>query len=109
MLESLPIKDLEIMFSDSYNYESIRLEAVKIFKEIKPNCKGISEKVRIIYNPFRFYMTDTSTESTIESLFDIAIEDINANYEDLKFYKKCFLKAFNNLLKDKKKDFLKIN
>ncbi len=102
MLENLPIKDLEIMFSDSFNYEKIRLEAVKLFKEINPNCKGISEKGRIFYNPFRIYMTNTSTESTIESLFDVEIIDINANYEDLKFYKKCFIKAFDNLLKDKK-------
>lgn len=96
----MPIKDLEIMFEDAFNYESIRIEAVGIFQSYKPTITGISEKGRIIYNSFRIYMFDTSNEEGAESLFDIEVLDKETDIEVLKFYKKCFVRAFDFLLRD---------
>ncbi|MEJ8590337.1 hypothetical protein JSO54_03695 [Riemerella anatipestifer] len=99
MIHKLPITDLEIMLENSFNYESIRLEAVKIFQSINPNVLGISEKGKIIYNPFRIYMFDTSNEVGAETLFDIEVLDDKVDTESFKLYKRCFVKAFDNLLR----------
>lgn len=102
MIHDLPITELEIMFENSFNYESIRLEAVKIFKIFKPNIIEISEKGKIIYNPFRIYMFDTSNEVGAETLFDIEVLDSETDIENLKLYKRCFVQAFDDLLRQGK-------
>lgn len=100
MIHDMPILDLEIMLQDAFNYERIRLEAVKIFLSYKPTITGISEKGRIFYNGFRIYMVDTSKEKGAESLFDIEVLDEETEYHLLEFYKKCFVRAFDYLLRD---------
>lgn len=90
------------MINNADNYECIRLEAVRIFQSWKPNILGISDKCKIFYNPFRVYVFDTSNEDEIEKLFDIEVFDEDVDYSLLKFYKKCFIRAFDNLLKEGK-------
>lgn len=100
MINDMPILDLEIMLEDAFNYETIRLEAVKIFQSYKPTITGISEKGRIFYNGFRIYMVDTSKEEGAERLIDIEVLDKDTDMELLEFYKKCFVRAFDYLLMD---------
>lgn len=102
MLEKLSRKSLEIMIREADNYESIRFEAVKIFQSFYPNVLGISDKAKIFYNPNREYIIDTSQEGKVEKLFDIEVNDKEIDFTLLKFYKKCFMEAFNNLLNEGK-------
>lgn len=102
MIEELGLTDLEMMLENSFNYDHIRIEAVRLFQRLKPEITGISEKCRVYYDYFRVYFIDPKSESVAENLFSIDVYDESVENETKYLYRRCFITAFENLYAQRK-------
>lgn len=100
MIEDLSIEEVETILSNSFNYDKVRRYAVNIFYRTNlPN--GISEKCKIIFNPYRHLLIEYDYDLLNEKYFDF--ERFDEELTDLQAinFKKSFVFAFQYLYKHK--------
>lgn len=98
-IEESNFDKIEEILENSYNYELIRRLAVNNFNE-NNIINGISEKCKIIFNPYRQYLILYKNDAGNENYFEIEmIEELELS-EAIK-YKKSFVKAFEFYYKSK--------
>ena len=104
MIENFNVEEVESILEDSFNYDKVRRFAVNVYYRTNV-LNGISEKCKIIFNPFRHQLIEYDYDSLNEKYFDF--EKFDEELTDLQAikYKKAFVFAFqyyyntNELLK----------
>jgi len=92
MVDNINIEEIESILENSFNYDKVRRFAVNVYYRTNvPN--GISEKCKIIFNPFRHLLLEYDYDSLNEKYFDF--EKFDEELPDLQAikYKKAFVFA----------------
>lgn len=98
MSKEISLEELECIMAQSYNYELIRQNAVKFYKEnLKQKLVDISERCSVFFNPLseRFFVFDY--DEGIEKYFSYELIDSGLDQNQAILYKKSFVWALNFL------------
>lgn len=99
-MENFNIEEVEKILDNSFNYDKIRRYAVEVYSRSNL-ADGISEKCKIIFNPYRHLFFERNYDLMNEKYFDF--EKFDNELTDLQAikYKKAFVFAFHYLYNTK--------
>ncbi len=80
---------LEIITNDSTDYDTIRINTLKILSKNK--YRGISERCRIIFNPIRHILIHRPHDRGIYRYFDVEVLDDTLDNKLAETYLKTFV------------------
>jgi len=98
---NLKIKDIDRMLDNSYNYDRVRRLAVNIFF-CENLSNGISEKCKIVFNPYKYVNIEKDVDFFDEKYFHVAKFDEKLTSVQIDNYKKSFVFAFRHLYENNK-------
>lgn len=101
MVTNLKIKDIDRMLDNSYNYDRVRRLAVNLFY-CENLYSGISEKCRIVFNPYKYVNIEKGVDLFDEKFFHAAKFDEKLTSKHIDSYKKSFVFAFRHLYENNK-------